>query len=592
MVPVSQLRIAEQAVADSADETKRAFARLSEVEVRLSVVVRDYEAKLTMADNDLASAVDKFKPLKAEVKMLTGEVAKLAEDKKKVVHDLAVERQQRMVAEQGLALSRDNERKVILQLAEVRRELEQLSSDVEMWRQRENLSCVKANEAEAKLASAEAEALKKAVAAEERAQLAVAAAEEKTRNVVTRLNAVRDTLATGGLSEGSGLDALCKAMGGQGGEDIVQLLLAISRVEGGSVKELCAVVNGFAECRRQPLSSISHVGAALRTGTAERTWAEGARLIQVLNVGSPLSEADLRAIREAIGALTVSEVTQILAQCESLQSILDLKKLVARQTNEIIALKLSACAKPEDHFKLDAMAHEIESMTIAMERVLSPAPPKFLPTTRKAKGSLVVKMVASDSSHSVFFTTDGSEPSPTNFADHSLGSASIRITESSVIRACVVGIGGRASASREERYELSCMDGGLGILISPGGPQEHPRVRGMLAGGAADRDGTVREGDLVVSIDGVDAAGLSVDEVSRMTSGEIGSAAVLVLERADGSIVHSTIEREHMPLKLGTPTRARGSSASPTAAQMVCLTSDHRPTEQSLSPSIHPSMGT
>ena len=89
---------------------------------------------------------------------------------------------------------------------------------------------------------------------------------------------------------------------------------------------------------RQPLSSITLISAALRSGTSERSWAEGARLITVLNDGpKALTEADLRTLRNAMGdSISADVVAQILSQLTSLEALLDLKKQVGFCTDESI----------------------------------------------------------------------------------------------------------------------------------------------------------------------------------------------------------------------------------------------------------------
>ena len=138
---------------------------------------------------------------------------------------------------------------------------------------------------------------------------------------------------------------------------------------------------------------------------------------------------------------------------------------ITRQMSEITALKMKECGNPDDHYKIEEMKGEVERLKAALDKALTPSPPKIVPSSRSAKGSLVVKMSANDASHDVYFTTDGTDPGPSNFADHALGSASIKLSQSCVVRACVIGIGGRKSQSHGEEYKITSMAGGLGILI-------------------------------------------------------------------------------------------------------------------------------
>jgi len=90
-----------------------------------------------------------------------------------------------------------------------------------------------------------------------------------------------------------------------------------------------------------------------------------------------------------------------------------------------------------------------------------------------------------------------------------------------------------------------------------------PIVRDLLPDGAAAKDGTIKSGDRILSVDGESTQGLGVDDVHHMTYGEVGSGAVLSLEREDGSVISATICRSHIPRKLmNAPGENNGSNSN------------------------------
>jgi len=76
---------------------------------------------------------------------------------------------------------------------------------------------------------------------------------------------------------------------------------------------------------------------------------------------------------------------------------------------------------------------------------------------------------------------------------------------------------------------------GIGLaLMDAGDGQRHVYVQGMLEGGAACRDGTIRVGDVIRAVDGDDIAGLEHSVVRSKVVGAAGTTVRLRLTRSDG----------------------------------------------------------
>lgn len=83
--------------------------------------------------------------------------------------------------------------------------------------------------------------------------------------------------------------------------------------------------------------------------------------------------------------------------------------------------------------------------------------------------------------------------------------------------------------------------GGIGVTLTRN-PEGLSEISAIVPGGPADRAG-IRRGDVIVSIDGIDVAQKSLDEISRMLRGEVGRSVVVVTRRA-GEARSFTITRE------------------------------------------------
>jgi hypothetical protein len=105
---------------------------------------------------------------------------------------------------------------------------------------------------------------------------------------------------------------------------------------------------------------------------------------------------------------------------------------------------------------------------------------------------------------------------------------------------------GMTSAVKSERYSLddkSSVDqataiGGVGMLIEQQEGSADVIVTHIKSGGAADREGSIKVGDLLLSVDGRPVAGMHLPYIFKIVAGPVGSTVTLQLRRSHEFEVH------------------------------------------------------
>jgi hypothetical protein len=99
---------------------------------------------------------------------------------------------------------------------------------------------------------------------------------------------------------------------------------------------------------------------------------------------------------------------------------------------------------------------------------------------------------------------------------------------------------GMTSAVKSERYSLndkSSVDqataiGGVGMLIEQEEGSADVIVTHIKSGGAADREGSIKVGDMLLSVDGRAVAGMHLPYIFKIVAGPVGSTVTLQLRRS------------------------------------------------------------
>jgi len=124
----------------------------------------------------------------------------------------------------------------------------------------------------------------------------------------------------------------------------------------------------------------------------------------------------------------------------------------------------------------------------------------------------------------------------------------IDVRHAQVVRTAIVSADGQRS-------------GGLGLsfIINEEG---YPIVEAMAVGGSASLSGKVREGDMVISVDGVECKGKRAEDVIQLIKGQVGSQANLLLKNAGSKAIgqspHSRLTPQVTPEGRYGPYAGRG----------------------------------
>ncbi|KAJ1490487.1 hypothetical protein T484DRAFT_1777226 [Baffinella frigidus] len=109
---------------------------------------------------------------------------------------------------------------------------------------------------------------------------------------------------------------------------------------------------------------------------------------------------------------------------------------------------------------------------------------------------------------------------------------------------------------------------GIGLLLEKDGKTGRINVKKVISGGAAGKDGTIKEGDRVVSVNHVDVDPIPLDQTLEQVKGLEGTAVGIIIERRvkglEGTAVDIIIEREGGPLTVSltrsVPKKKEGAS--------------------------------
>ena len=111
------------------------------------------------------------------------------------------------------------------------------------------------------------------------------------------------------------------------------------------------------------------------------------------------------------------------------------------------------------------------------------------------------------------------------------------------------------------KEELDQEFGGIGVMIRPDPTTQRPMVTSPVVDSPAYRAG-IRAGDLIMSVDGLDTAGLSTDEIVGRVKGKPGTSLTLAIQPfgQQQTVTHS-LERAVVPIEsvLGDVRREDGS---------------------------------
>ena len=114
----------------------------------------------------------------------------------------------------------------------------------------------------------------------------------------------------------------------------------------------------------------------------------------------------------------------------------------------------------------------------------------------------------------------------------------LNLTTPSTVRAICVNKLGMTSAVKSERYLLDDKSpgtpvmAGVGLLIEQEDGSDDVVVTEVKSGGAAGKEGSVKAGDMLLSVDGRPVAGMHMPYIFKIVAGPLGSTVTLGLRRS------------------------------------------------------------
>ena len=114
----------------------------------------------------------------------------------------------------------------------------------------------------------------------------------------------------------------------------------------------------------------------------------------------------------------------------------------------------------------------------------------------------------------------------------------LNLASPGTVRAICVNKFGMTSAIKSERYLLDDKSSGtqvmagVGLLIEQEDGSDDVVVTEVKSGGAADQEGSVKAGDMLLSVDGRPVAGMHMPYIFKIVAGPLGSTVTLRLRRS------------------------------------------------------------
>jgi len=196
----------------------------------------------------------------------------------------------------------------------------------------------------------------------------------------------------------------------------------------------------------------------------------------------------------------------------------------------------------------DSLQRDVQRTSVVNLRSL---PAIANPVMDPPGGTFVGRVIVTISGHmpgcSVLCTTNGSEPSANNSTLSGPSPYKLTLSQSAQLKVMLVSPDGRYSAVASQNYVLqhrseksspqcpaetinSC---GVGIIfenIGGGMTAVQAAVKDFVPGGAAERNGRIAKGDIVLSIDGRSTSGLDVQDLQNLVKGQPGTQVSLIVE--------------------------------------------------------------
>jgi len=107
---------------------------------------------------------------------------------------------------------------------------------------------------------------------------------------------------------------------------------------------------------------------------------------------------------------------------------------------------------------------------------------------------------------------------------------------------------------------------GIGLLLEKDGKTGRINVKKVISGGAAGKDGTIKEGDRVVSVNHVDVDPIPLDQTLEQVKGLEGTAVDIIIEREGGPLTVSLTRSVPKKKEGASLLKKRGSTKDLSAA--------------------------
>eukprot|EP00290_Baffinella_frigidus_P002407 CAMPEP_0180181952 /NCGR_PEP_ID=MMETSP0986-20121125/40396_1 /TAXON_ID=697907 /ORGANISM="non described non described, Strain CCMP2293" /LENGTH=1599 /DNA_ID=CAMNT_0022135267 /DNA_START=88 /DNA_END=4888 /DNA_ORIENTATION=+ len=367
--------------------------------------------------------------------------------------------------------------------------------------------------------------------------------EEAKGDVLRRqLQALQSQLAEAGLSSDRDLFAVLTALSGSSPQPAAALLAA---AKGLPLEEAARLLTRLQDAapRRSPADVLLILDAIHPQQTAAVL-----ALLEAASAPRPLSARDIAQIQGALAGPVELSVEQLAGMPERVAEMLG-----------------RACPDPEIHAEIEVLKGQLAHLT-SFHKAKAP---RFEPGGLEFSASVRVVLRGDSDGDAIYYTLDGSDPSDTHCEAQGVSPVTLVFSETCELKAVTTNKTGTTSEVSTAGYSrlqaagrlakspiakqqsgraeaamkpgsspnspLNAGQAGVGMMLRQGNGEEGQEsivVREIMAQGAAAVDGTIAEGDVLVSVDGREVWGMHLAYVSSIIQGRAGSPVTLSLLRS------------------------------------------------------------
>ena len=310
---------------------------------------------------------------------------------------------------------------------------------------------------------------------------------------------------------------------------------------------------------------LNMMTGSMSSGKSEgprRSIKELMRILRVLNEPEAIFEDDLITLRTALRAgmcsadgernavpLTVADAAEMVSKCGSVVNLETMQSELDDLRTRYHEVEVQLRSHEEDAFKkqrvhestvadLEKNINTLRDLNHTLEAQISLQRPPCAPIVDPQGGcafedTLCVKVLTPVKHATLFVTTDGSEPGLSNWDHTGQSPVLFSISSTCLVRAVVIGEDGIASKEVSETY-THCTPpkrAGVGLLLQSLPGLKGVYIKSVAPAGAAAKDGKIREGDELMSVDEVSVSAMRLSDIFQLIQGPEGSRVKFKLLR-------------------------------------------------------------